>query len=60
MGSAYLPTPSFFPAIHKTFTDHLAFDFNWIAISSALYMMYYFVLDPIAAVSLPSAVHLRI
>jgi hypothetical protein len=56
MGSAYLPTPSFFPAIHKTFTDHLAFDFNWIAISSALYMTYYFVLDPIAAVSPPPPV----
>jgi 2-hydroxy fatty acid dioxygenase len=52
MISAYIPTPSFFPNIHKTFSDHLAFDFNWAAVTTAIYLTYYYLLDPVAAVSL--------
>lgn len=54
MTSAYLPTPAFFPSVHKTFTDYLAFDFNWTAVFTAIYLAYYYALDPVAAVSFPA------
>ena len=45
-----LPVPDFFPLVHLAFNDYLAFDLNWSAIHAALYIVYYFVLEPTAAV----------
>jgi hypothetical protein len=49
MGSQ-IPVPSFIPAIHHRFSDYLVFDLNVPAIHSAIYLAYYFALEPFAAV----------
>lgn len=47
-----LPVPDFFPSIHYTFNNYLAFDLNWTAVLSGLYLAYYYVLEPVAAVGI--------
>ena len=42
--------PSFFPQIHERFSDYLAFDLNWSALWAIANWLYYFVLEPFAAV----------
>jgi hypothetical protein len=49
-----LPVPSFFPNVHYRINEFLAFDFNWTAVIMGLYLAYYYVLEPAAAVSPPS------
>ncbi|KAJ7781548.1 hypothetical protein B0H16DRAFT_1710746 [Mycena metata] len=44
-----IPVPTFVPAIHHSFSKHLAFELNWPAIQTALYLAYYFALEPFAA-----------
>ncbi|KAJ7774235.1 hypothetical protein DFH07DRAFT_952491 [Mycena maculata] len=44
-----IPVPSFLPAIHQSFSQHLVFDLNYPAIHAALYIVYYFTLEPVAA-----------
>ncbi|KAI0068963.1 DUF962-domain-containing protein [Artomyces pyxidatus] len=44
-----IPVPSSFPNIHYTFNDYLAFDFNFTFIQAALYLAYYYALEPTAA-----------
>jgi hypothetical protein len=48
-----IPVPSFVPAIHYSFSDYFAFDLNYSAIHAALYLAYYFALEPVAAVRRP-------
>jgi hypothetical protein len=50
MISAYVPVPSFFPDVHKTFSEYFAFDFNWASVLTVLYLSYYIALEPVAAV----------
>lgn len=49
--SSTLPVPDLFPAVAHKFNDYLLFDFNVAAVHAAIYLAYYFVLDPVAAVS---------
>ncbi|TRM68428.1 hypothetical protein BD626DRAFT_481710 [Schizophyllum amplum] len=44
-----VPTPTFFPDLHWTINNYLAFDLNWPAVYAAIVAAYYFVLDPVAA-----------
>ena len=44
--------PSFFPQIHERFSDYLAFDLNWSALWAIVNWLYYFALEPFAAVRL--------
>ncbi|TFK43241.1 hypothetical protein BDQ12DRAFT_674636 [Crucibulum laeve] len=47
--AAQIPVPSFIPAIDHKFSDYLIFDLNISAIHAALYLAYYFILEPTAA-----------
>jgi hypothetical protein len=47
-----IPNPSFLPEIHYTFNEYLVFDMNVSAVLTAVYLAYYFILEPIAAVRL--------
>ena len=49
MGSA-LPVPSFFPNIHFTINDYLAFNSDWAGIWATCCFAYYFALEPVATV----------
>jgi len=42
--------PPFMPTVHYTFNDYLVFDLNYATIHAALYLVYYFILEPVAAV----------
>lgn len=46
-----LPVPAIFPAVHVAFSQYFAFDLNWPALHAAVYILYYFALEPTAAVS---------
>ncbi|KAL1743568.1 hypothetical protein HDZ31DRAFT_40683 [Schizophyllum fasciatum] len=48
--SAALPTPAVFPDVRYTIGDYLAFAPNWPALYAAVVSLYYFALDPVAAV----------
>ncbi|KAJ6539058.1 hypothetical protein B0H19DRAFT_340721 [Mycena capillaripes] len=48
VAAARVPVPAFVPAIHHSFSDHLLFDLNFSALHAALYLAYYFALDPVA------------
>lgn len=41
--------PSFVPAYHYTFNDYLMFDTNYAALVEVIYLAYYFLLEPVAA-----------
>ncbi|KAF9468884.1 hypothetical protein BDZ94DRAFT_1244830 [Collybia nuda] len=43
------PVPSVVPALHYEINDYLAFDLNIPAILAGLYIVYYFILEPVAA-----------
>jgi len=47
--AAQIPVPAFVPAIHHIFSKHLVFDLNYSAIHAAIYLAYYFALEPVAA-----------
>jgi len=46
---ATAPTPQTFPVIHHTFNQYFEFDFNWTTVLSIVYWVYYFILEPGAA-----------
>ncbi|TFK27004.1 DUF962-domain-containing protein [Coprinopsis marcescibilis] len=48
--TAPLPTLRFFPDIHYELHKYLVFDLNWPAIVAALYIGYYLILEPVAAI----------
>jgi hypothetical protein len=45
-----IPVPEFVPAVRYTFNDYFVFDLNAPAIHAALYLVYYLLLEPFAAV----------
>ncbi|KAF7353014.1 putative endoplasmic reticulum membrane protein C16E8.02 [Mycena venus] len=47
--ASQLPVPSFIPAVHYRFSEYLEFDLNYSAIHAGLYLAYYFILEPFAA-----------
>jgi len=47
--ASQLPVPSLVPEIQYTLGDYFSFDLNWAAILAGLYLVYYFILEPIAA-----------
>jgi len=49
---APLQVPSFFPLYHYTINKYLVLDVNWAAVMGIVYLAYYFMLEPMAAVSL--------
>ncbi|KAJ3511516.1 hypothetical protein NLJ89_g4055 [Agrocybe chaxingu] len=46
---APLPLPSFVPTYHYVLNNYLVFDVNWASIMAAIYLAYYFLLEPTAA-----------
>ena len=50
MLASRLPVPSFFPEVHAVINDYLAFDLNWSALWAIFTLLYYYVLEPTAAV----------
>ncbi|KAG5637627.1 hypothetical protein H0H81_003908 [Sphagnurus paluster] len=44
-----LAVPSFIPEVHYTLNNYLRFDLNFAAIHAGLYIAYYFILEPTAA-----------
>ncbi|CCM03393.1 uncharacterized protein FIBRA_05523 [Fibroporia radiculosa] len=44
-----MPLPEAFPAIHTVLNQYLVFDFNWPAIHALVSVLYYFALEPTAA-----------
>lgn len=54
MLASALPVPELLPSIHLRFNEYMAFDLNWSAIIAALYILYYFALEPTAAVRSPA------
>lgn len=53
---APLPTPSFVPAYHYVINRYMVFDANYAALMGVVYLAYYYVLEPTAAVSLDDVV----
>ncbi|KAF8639643.1 hypothetical protein AX17_000908 [Amanita inopinata Kibby_2008] len=47
--ASQLPLPSVIPDIHYKFNDYLLFDLNIPAIHAGLYILYYLILEPVAA-----------
>ncbi|KAG6907835.1 hypothetical protein DXG01_007217 [Tephrocybe rancida] len=45
-----LPVPSFVPEVHHRINDYLCFDLNLSAIHAGLYLVYYLILEPTAAI----------
>ena len=50
MLASRLPVPSFLPEVHAVINDYLAFDLNWSALWAIFTLLYYYVLEPTAAV----------
>ncbi|KAJ3478127.1 hypothetical protein NLI96_g9976 [Meripilus lineatus] len=46
---SYFPTPSFFPAVHHEINPYLVFDFKWPTVFAAIFISYYYTLEPFAA-----------
>lgn len=53
--ASYIPMPSFFAEYHLKLGDYLVFDLNIASIHAMLYLAYYFMLEPVAAVRRPPA-----
>lgn len=51
------PVPDFIPPFDYRINDYLAFDVNWPAILAGVYLLYYFILEPVAAVGGISQAH---
>lgn len=49
-----LPPPSFLPSVQHVFNEYMVFETNVPALTAAFYMIYYAVLDPVAAVCTPT------
>ena len=49
---APLPMPSFIPAYHYVINDYMVFDTNYASLMGVVYLAYYYLLEPVAAVSL--------
>lgn len=47
--ASYIPMPSFIPEYHLNLGDYLVFDLNVASIHAILYLAYYFMLEPVAA-----------
>ncbi|KAF7789331.1 hypothetical protein EIP86_000275 [Pleurotus ostreatoroseus] len=45
-----LPVPDFIPPVHYEINEYLIFDLKLPAIWAASYLLYYFILDPVAAI----------
>ncbi|KAH7916760.1 DUF962-domain-containing protein [Hygrophoropsis aurantiaca] len=48
--STRIPVPASFPTVHYSISDYLVFDFNTPAITTAVYLVYYLILEPVAAI----------
>lgn len=48
---APLPVPSCVPVYHYALNDYLVFGTNWATIMGVVYLGYYYILEPVAAVS---------
>ncbi|CAK5262606.1 unnamed protein product [Mycena citricolor] len=46
---AQLPVPSFLPSMHYVLSKYLIFDLNYSSILAAVYLAYYYILEPTAA-----------
>ncbi|KDQ64926.1 hypothetical protein JAAARDRAFT_146176 [Jaapia argillacea MUCL 33604] len=44
-----IPVPASFPVLNYTINQYLTFELNWASIHSILYLVYYFALEPVAA-----------
>ncbi|KAJ3550487.1 hypothetical protein NM688_g5066 [Phlebia brevispora] len=49
--TANIPLPDAIPPVHYKVNDYLIFDLNFPALWAASYVLYYLILDPIAAIS---------
>ena len=49
---APLPLPSFVPTYHYPINDYMVFDANYASLMGVVYLAYYYLLEPVAAVSL--------
>lgn len=49
--AANLPLPDFIPGFHYHINDYLLFESNPATITAAVYLAYYYVLEPFAAVN---------
>lgn len=47
-----LPRPTFLPQVHYRFNDYLEFDVTYGTLQGLLWLAYYYILDPLAAVRL--------
>ncbi|KAG6335042.1 hypothetical protein ID866_4044 [Astraeus odoratus] len=47
--STRLPRPAFLPPIQYVFNDYMIFETNAPFVTAIIYMVYYFILDPVAA-----------
>ncbi|KAH7888014.1 hypothetical protein F5I97DRAFT_1805740 [Phlebopus sp. FC_14] len=47
--AARIPLPAFLPTPHHIFNEYLAFELNTPALVTAFYLVYYTILDPVAA-----------
>ncbi|PPR03873.1 hypothetical protein CVT26_000871 [Gymnopilus dilepis] len=48
---APLPVPDFLPTYHYALNDYMLFEVNYASIMGAIYLAYYFILEPVAALS---------
>lgn len=48
---AQVPVPEWVPSYHHQFNRYLEFDINASTVIAALYLGYYYLLEPLAAVS---------
>ncbi|KIM45861.1 hypothetical protein M413DRAFT_440916 [Hebeloma cylindrosporum] len=46
---APLPMPSFIPAYHYVINDYMVFDTNYASLMGVVYLAYYYLLEPVAA-----------
>jgi hypothetical protein len=53
------PNPAFLPEVRYAFNEYFVFDMNVPAVLTAFYLVYYLILEPIAAVRLPCCNHAR-
>jgi hypothetical protein len=54
-----IPVPTWFPTFSYQFGNSFALQANWPLVVASLYQLYYFALEPLAAVCLPYYIFLR-
>lgn len=47
------PHPAFLPEFNYKINDYLVLELNWAALYTLIHWLYYFALEPLAAVSAP-------